>query len=295
MDSLAFARFMEDLRSLPGVWIADPAAPRELDRVEAFVGVRLPAAHRAILARANGFQTCWGYLRFFGVGDGTQDVGPWNAHDTWKFAWPVALDDYLSIGQTGWGDQFAYRLSDLRRGLDTVYRLDHFLMEQAGEPAAPSFGAFLAGFLREARVPREQVAEARRQLGDLARDELAIFSPSPLLVGLERATQLKRMAARDAMILSGDLAAQLTDVETESRAVDRFEPYLDDRGRPRIKIHWARIYRPAEPASDAGPTGADPTDVDPADADPTDVDPADADSAATLADLTITDPELPWV
>jgi hypothetical protein len=282
MDDVAFARFLNDLRSLPGTWVADPAAPRELDRVQAFVGVRLPPAHRAVLLGANGFQAGWGYLRCFGVGDGTQDVGPWNAHETWKFAWPVPLEDYLCIGQTGWGDQFAYKLSDLRHGLDAVYRLDHFLMQSAAEPAAPSFGVFLAGLLRQARTPPERIAEARRQLGDLPRDELAVFSPSPLLVGLERATQLKRMAARDAMILSGDLAAQLTDVETETRSVDRFETYLDERGRARVKIHWAQAFRPVgTPVARTAQAGEPAVGV-----------PGDSD---TPDDLTIADPELPWL
>jgi hypothetical protein len=268
MEHDAFTRFVEDVRRLAGTWVPEPAVGREIDRVEAFIGVRLPPAHRAILLAANGLHACWGYRRIFGAGDGSQDIGPWNAHETWKFAWPVPLDDFLCIGQSGWGDQYAYRLTELRRGIDTIHRLDYFMMSEAAEPAAPSFGAFLAAFLRHARTPDEKVNEARRQLGELPRDELAVFSPSPLLVGLERASQLKRMAARDAMILAGDLAAQLTNAETETRAVARFDTYLDDRGRPRIQVQWARSPRPAHPVHEPD---------------------------CELQDPGIADPELPWV
>jgi hypothetical protein len=251
MNDQSIASFLEDVRGQCGTWVSEPAVAREVDRVEAFVGVRLPAAHRDLLLSANGIGTGWGYQRLFGVGDGSQDIGPWNAHETWKFAWPRPLDDFLSIGQTGWGDQFAYKLSDLRRGVETVHWLDHSLMYKADMPAAPTFAAFLEGFLRRACAPDEKTREARRQLGDLGRDELAVFSPSPLLVGLERATQLKRLTARDAMILNGDLTTQLTDPENQGARVARFDLFLDDRGRPRVHVEWTRAQRPVEERADA--------------------------------------------
>jgi hypothetical protein len=268
MDEARVLRYLEDLRRLRGTWVADPAKEREVDRVEAFVGVKLPPAHRAFLMAANGATTSFGYQRLFGVGDGSQDIGPWNAHETWKFAWPMPLDDFLAIGQTGWGDQFAYKLSDLRRGIETIHWLDHFMLERGEIPVAGMFVTFLHGCLTRACVPEEQVHEARRQLGDLNRDELAIFSPSPLLVGLERATQLKRMCARDAMILNGDLTRQLIDPENETRSVGRFDLYLDDRGRRRVKVHWT----PRASSRVADPAAAEPVPADP-----------------------LGDPELPWV
>ena len=148
------SRSVEALRGMPGVCLAAPASAREIERVEAFAGVRLPAPHRALLLSANGLATSWGYQRLFGVGDGPEDIGPWNAHEMWKFAWPGPLDDYMAIGQTGWGDQYAYRLSDLRRGVETIHRLDHFQMEAADVPVADSFESFLRGFpTRECRRP----------------------------------------------------------------------------------------------------------------------------------------------
>jgi hypothetical protein len=259
MDEAQVLRYLEDLRRLRGTWVADPAPKREIDRVEAFLGVPLPPAHRSLLLAANGLTTSFGYQRLFGVGDGSQDIGPWNAHETWKFAWPMPLADFLCIGQTGWGDQFAYRLGDLRRGIETIHLLDHFMMENAELSAAGTFVTFLHGILTRACMPDEKIREARRQLGDLNRDELAVFSPSALLVGLERATQLKKMPARDAMILDGDLTTQLIDPEKETYRIDRFDQYLDERGRSRVRVRWtvspARL-RSEDPAAAA--IGRDP-------------------------------------
>jgi hypothetical protein len=213
-----------------------------VDRLEAFAGVRLPELHRSLLLHANGISTSWGYQRLLGVGDGAHDVGPWDAHESWKFAWPRCLEDFLVIGQTGWGDQFAYSLSGLRGGDETIHRLDRVLMEASDPPAAATFGEFLLGFLGCARTPSERVLEARRQVGDLRPDELAVFWPSPLLVSLERATQLMRMNARGAMVVNGDLATQLLEPANESRQIDRFDTFLDNRGRSRIQVRWS--WRP---------------------------------------------------
>jgi hypothetical protein len=240
MNDVAVSKFLESLGGLPGAASAAPAPLREVDRVEAFIGSRLPSMHRALLLQANGVTSSWGYERLFGVGDGSQDIGPWNARETWKFAWPAQLDDYLAFGQTGWGDQYAYRLSDLRRGIDTVYLLDRVLMEAADPPAAGAFDQFLTAFLERARKPDERITEAMRQVGGLDPDQLAVFSPSPLLVGLERATQLMKMFARSAMIINGDLATQLVDPVNESRKIELMDVYLDDRGRARLRVKWVR-------------------------------------------------------
>jgi hypothetical protein len=237
------AAFAESIRELPGVSVAAPAPPRELDRVEAFAGARLPALHRALLLHVNGMAANWGYLRLFGVGDGPEDIGPWNAHETWKFAWPRQLDDYMAIGQSGWGDQYCYRIPDLRRGVEAIHRLDHFLMEVADEPIADDFDSFLQGFAEWAHQPDERIREARRQIGDLEPGQLAVFAPSPLLVGLERATHMMKMHARGAMVTNGDMIAQLGELANETRMVDRIETYLDDRGRQRAHVRWARSSR----------------------------------------------------
>jgi hypothetical protein len=232
-------QFNEAVRRLPGVVLRSPAPVREIERVEAFAKIALPPSHRALLLRSNGVTANWGYLRLFGVGDDPEYIGPWNMPEMWKFAWPEPLDDFLAIAGTGWGDQYAYRLSDLRRGVQAIHRLDRHLMEPADVSVADDFDMFLRSFFVGAREPGEDVEDARRQIGDLRSDELAIFSPSPLLVGIERATHLMKMFARGAMIANGDMKRQLLDPANETREVARIENYQDELGRPRIRVHWA--------------------------------------------------------
>jgi SMI1 / KNR4 family (SUKH-1) len=248
--------FLDALRGVAGVSASPPAPRREIERVEAFVGARLPEPHRALLLRANGLTTNFGYERLFGVGDGPQDIGPWNADGTWKFAWPKPLQDYLAIGQTGWGDQLAYRLTDLRRGIEAIHWLDGLMVEPGESPVADSFEALVEDLAARARTPDEKVQEARRQIGDLGPNKLAVFWPPPLLIGLERAAALTKMPARAAMIINGDLATQLLDRATETRRVDRIELYLDNVGRPRVRVRWAWV-----PSADEDP--GNPLDIVP--------------------------------
>ena len=243
-DAREIGDLLDILAGASGATLAAPAPAREVERVESFAGALLPAAHRSLLLRANGLAACWGFWRLLGVGDGPEDIGPWNAHETWKFAWPQQLEDFLAIGQSGWGDQFCYRLSDLRRGVETIHRLDHFLMEKSDEPVAEDFVSFVRDLVTRAQAPEERIVEARRQIGDLGPGQLAVFTPSPLLVGLERATHMMKMHSRVAMVTNGDLTTQLVDPANESRRVHRIESYMDDRGRHRIHIKWIWSPKP---------------------------------------------------
>jgi hypothetical protein len=80
--------------------------------------------------------------------------------------------------------------------------------------------------------------KARRQLGDLALDEHATLSPSPLLVGIEKATDYARMSARLAMTINGDLASQLLDPSNREREMESLDDYVDVDGWPRLRVVW---------------------------------------------------------
>jgi hypothetical protein len=231
--------FLDSIKSLPGVTVRPPATEAEIRRVEAWLGTRIPPAHRAFLRSSNGLLAAWGYDRLLGVGDEATDIGPWNLAETWKFAWPSPLDDFLCVAETGWGDQYAYWIGDLRRGSEAIHRLEAHLMEPADDPVADDFEMFLRSFAAGARLPADRVHAARGQIGDLRADEHAVYSPSPVLVGIDQATTLIKMSARLAMIVNGDLASQVFDPANQERAVSRIEMHQDDVGRPRIKVHWA--------------------------------------------------------
>ena len=54
---------------------------------------RLPAAHRALLERLNGFSVQRGALRVFGLRDEPYlDLEQWNDDGLWKYAWSKPLD-----------------------------------------------------------------------------------------------------------------------------------------------------------------------------------------------------------
>jgi hypothetical protein len=239
MAETDMGRYLAAMASLPGVRVNEPADPAELELVERWVGVNLPEQHRTLLLTGNGIHACWGYERLLGVGHDVTHLGPWNLYECWKFAWRTPLDDYLCFAQTGFGDQYAYRIADLKRGDARVHRLDVHHMEAAEPSASDDFDAYLNGLFRAAESPSERVVEARRQIGDLTPDELAILSPSPLLVGVERATDYVKMVARVGLSINGDMAGQLLDPANAGRVVERIEVEVDRRDWPRVKIVWA--------------------------------------------------------
>jgi hypothetical protein len=231
--------FLAAALRLPGVSVARPAPANEIDRFEEAIGIRLPTPHRALLVRANGILAAHGFERLLGVGDDPMALGPWNDADTWKFAWTVPpLEDYLCFAESGFGDQYAYRINELRRGVQQVHRLDRHLMEPAEQPVAPNLERFLRQFFARSQTPSQDVVDARAQVGDLALGEHAVHSPPPLVAGTQP-TSLVRMPAASAMILQGDLATQLLDPANAERQIARLETYQDDHGRPRLRIEWA--------------------------------------------------------
>jgi hypothetical protein len=229
--------FLAAILRLDGVSVPGPATAAEVDRLEESIGARLPGPHRALLVRGNGVVASWGYDRLLGVGNAATHIGPWNANRTWKFAWAMPLDDYLCVAETGFGDQYAYRLTELRRGIEAVHRLDRHLMEPAEELAAADFERFLRAFFSRAQEPDETVLSARRQVGDLAADEHA-FAPPALPAVTGGAPKLTKMPASEAMIMQGDLATQLLDPANERRQIAALERYQDPLGRPRLKVVW---------------------------------------------------------
>ena len=51
---------------------------------------------------------------------------------------------------------------------------------------------------------------------------------------------MMKMHARGAMVTNGDMTRQLLDPENETRKIERIETYVDDHGRHRVQIRWAK-------------------------------------------------------
>jgi hypothetical protein len=229
--------FLAAVLRLRGIEVAEPVAAGEIEDLEEAIGALLPGPHAELLHRANGIVGAYGYERILAAGSGPMSIGEWNEFETWKFAWAVPLDDFLCIAETGFGDQYAYRISELRRGLSVVYRLERHLMEPTDEPAAPDFEAFMRQFFARVHIAPQEVLAARATVGNLALDEHAVQSPPPLLAG-SSAAGLVRLPATTAMILQGDLATQLLDPANAERQVEGLETYQDDQDRPRLRVLW---------------------------------------------------------
>jgi hypothetical protein len=82
------------------------------------------------------------------------------------------------------------------------------------------------------------LVEARRRLGDLAPDEHITYIPSLLVFGQEKIEHVVKMNAIAAMVANGDLASQVTG-ELQSREIQGIEPYVDEKGRTRLRVVWA--------------------------------------------------------
>lgn len=221
------------LLQIPGTVSCQPDI-RELPLMETSP---LPAEHRAFLEQANGVSALHGYYRLFGLGcSGCTDLSSWNDRETWKFAWPPHVADFLAFGETAWGDQFAYSIAGLGAGDSTVFLLDSFEMQP--EPIAAGFDEFMANeFVRCASSPYDSMTRAAlARIGPLKWDEHVTYVPSLLLGGTEDAEHIRKVPARASMIINGDIATQCA--EAPDRSPASVETYEDARRRTRLRIHW---------------------------------------------------------
>jgi hypothetical protein len=169
-------------------------------------GAVLPLDHARLLSLTNGLDAYGGYFRLFGVGPwSVRDMARWNAPSGWRSAWGARADGWWFIGETAWGDQYAYRVGDDPLALDTtVYRLDACRLEP--EPIAEGFTAFLAGeFTRNAAAPRDDsTVAARERFGDIDPNLQLTYVPSLLLGGDEDLANVVTLGSREAMAAAGD-------------------------------------------------------------------------------------------
>ena len=163
--------------------------------------VSLPLEHMRLLARSNGVEAYGGYFRVFGLGAGAGiDLLAWNEPSLWKRAWNGRADGWLCFGETGWGDQYAYRGET---GGGTVFRLDAFSMES--EPIASGFAEWVRRvLLPNAQRPRDELTlTARERLGRLPLAEHVTFLRPPDGCEVDPAT-VARVPAVAAMRAAAD-------------------------------------------------------------------------------------------
>lgn len=236
---MAVRPILRQLRSSPGTRTHAAARRRDVRHLEAEAGIRLPDDHRQILAATNGVEGAGNWLRLFGVGAGaTCDLGRWNSLELWKFAWTDEVHDLFLFGQEGSGDQVGYRLADLRKDTAEPEVVAISLHDPRPRPLDPSFAAYLNRFAVAAANPPSEAASA-----GLGPNEILVRAPSPLIstdadgAGAD-GTELMRMEAAIAMVVSGDVWTQVSQADP-GRSVERVDSYVDQNGRARLRLIWA--------------------------------------------------------
>ncbi|GAA3832863.1 T6SS immunity protein Tdi1 domain-containing protein [Streptomyces chiangmaiensis] len=220
--------------------LADHVGPRSDPSAAAGTPAEhFPAAHRELLLRLNGFTVHHGAFRILGIGreEPALDLTAWNAPDTWRFAWDDRIEPFVIFGETAFGDSYAYHRLPGGGLAPEVHFLEGVLLRP--EIIASSFEAFLADeLLRNAKEPYDHlVVEAVRRLGSIAPDRHWVYVPSVALGGEEAVENITVLPATAAMTFAGDIATAMQGADRDATGV---EPYMDERGRPRLRVRFDR-------------------------------------------------------
>jgi hypothetical protein len=233
------AQFLHDLRSLNDAALHHGVDAQLMSEFEKESGLVFPPEHKELLRTSNGVEAYAGYVRLFGLqGKESIDAVTWNQYDYWKFAWGDRCSAYWCIGETAWGDQYAYSVDSLNGvGVSKVYFLDALSMTPT--IVASSFGEFLEKeFIRSAKEPYDLVMKlARQKFGPLELLSHLVYVPSVLLGGTEEIDHVRTMNARSAMICNGDIAVQL-DEGPPTGTIKAVQPYEDEMQRMRLQLVW---------------------------------------------------------
>jgi len=224
---------LDDVRFHPG------ANALSLDKLEECYGITFSEDHLLALHESNGVEAYGGYIRLFGVEtENSIDILQWNNKQYWKFAWNGRCSKYLCFSETAWGDQYAYHIDELQKGVPCVYFLDCIRMTP--EHRASSFSEFMEKeFIRTAKTPYDSLMRAARgKFGELDVETHLVYIPSVLLGGQDDIENMQKMNARSAMICNGDIATQV-DKWPPGREVKAVMPYEDEAQRLRLRVVWS--------------------------------------------------------
>jgi SMI1 / KNR4 family (SUKH-1) len=230
------------LRHVDGVVAYQGISPPVLRAFEHEAGMALPSDYSALLSASNGLTVSHGYCRLFGIGNREAiDAVAWNRPECWRFAWDDRCSPFWCFGETGWGDQYAYNVEDLKAGrVGPVYLLEGLALTP--EIIAHSFIDFLfREVVRSAVQPYHTMTRlAQQRFGPLPISSHVIYSPSPLLGSPDIIDNVQVMDAVAAMIIQGDIATQIDNAPAGKR-VSSVEPYQDEQSRMRLRLIWEPV------------------------------------------------------
>ena len=197
----------------------------------------LPEDYLKVLRRLNGLSVQSGVNRLFGVrGEPTMDLRAWNETDNWKFAWAGRVDQFLCIGETAFGDQYAFRYEGGVLSSE-VYLLEaNFLEPEVSGGTFEEF--FVTEFVRNAEDPWDLVAvEAVKKFGSIDISKNWVYSPSVALGGPDDISNVMQMDSFAAMTIAGDIVTAIYSAPAEA-ILKGVSPWLDERGRPRLSVNF---------------------------------------------------------
>lgn len=198
----------------------------------------LPKEHKELLGKTNGISAYGGMYRLFGFEceHDCIEMNLWNNPQHWKFAWRHDLTEYVCFGETAWGDQYAYKYQSLLEGRSNVVFLEHVSMSQV--LVFECFLEFWDEFMRCSITPYNSMdILARKKYDKILWDQHITYTPSLLIAGEEKIENTMILPARVSMICNGDLERQLAD-ETFDHEISSVESFIDEQGRPRLRVHW---------------------------------------------------------
>lgn len=205
-----------------------------LDGFERRLAVRLPVLHRRLLAASNGLEGRDDFQRLYGVGPAAMcDMERWNSLEAWKFAWPDEVQECLFFGGDALGTQFGYRLADLAADPETAPVHAVSLDDPRVRVVAGSFAPYLERWVDDALASPGSPLEHQ-----LRPDAVVVRSPALLLAGAVTGDDSLQLDASVALVLGGDAWTQVGQAEP-GREMERFEAYVDQNGRARLRVIWA--------------------------------------------------------
>lgn len=235
---------LEELGRLPGVELRPPARDEDIRALELEWEILLPGSLVDLLWRTNGISWKDGYGRLLGVGAGAgRDIATWNTPSGWKSRYPTPWLDYLLIGESADGNQWGFRVDELR-GEDPdppVWFLHPGTMAISQKPLGDTFAAYAEnGLLFNARGYWDPLeVELKLRFPTVPADSLLLHAPPPVLVpGDPEPEQFSLLPAEQVMRLHADAWDSLQGAPEDAVLVS-FSLEQDDEGWLRLIPVWS--------------------------------------------------------
>lgn len=217
------------LRGVPGIRLFPAVSEADIARLP----LRLPQSHLDLLRFTDGLSAAAGDIRVFGLGPSVRDQVRWNAPDEWRFAHVSSAQGFWFFADKPSGPQFAYEI-DVHGNLISE-RVVYVSSDMKPCWTVPDFRTFMErGVVAMGDSPVDsEKAIIYARTGRIPPDKMIMPVPPECFEGPPyEEREMMVMDARAAMIIEGDMCAELKKV----RYPKRMETFTDERGLTRIRL-----------------------------------------------------------